>query len=505
MNRLYIYVRMFFLIGCVSLFTSCGNDILDGIPVYEGTLSFVISEGNVQDGRASVDDAAMRTLFETGDKAGVFAVCDGRVVDGFQNLQLTYNANGMWQPTEEVVYCTDMENYTFYAYFPYREDVVFNAAEENPFQEAVQGYEFMADQSSKVLFNRADFMVTSACSIDVNFHSVNLMMEHVGSLVTVELPNSSYVFENVNPVVEPYVMAKAENVTFFVDDVEVSPYFDEQVQSYRLILKTGEAGCMRVEYINNGIPQKVNIDNLKDIAQGQYATYVVDGGVRINRMLLQVGDFFLADGNIISKDVRLTDVQKSQVIGIVYKLGTTETIVSANANWNHAMVIGLTEQQGMKWGTSNAPDGAKWYQPYGLSDLGNTTASNVNLDVLSATGYEHTLAWEQVYKELAFASEFHAVRNNQQENVPASAMSTVWFVPSIREWMDIQESGNDVMVSLVEVGGNELKFPVSNPGYWSTDLRSGSSAWCYTGNASANSIYARGFKDSATFRFILAF
>lgn len=517
MNNIYLALRVTLIIGCITLLASCNNSF-DESNCISHTLSFVISEKDRPDSRSLIDNTTMRTQFEIGDKAGVFAVYNGQIVEGFNNLELTYNANGMWEPSQPIVYNEEIASLIYYAYFPYDANFVFDAGSDKPFATAVANYEFIRDQSSREQFNQADLMLTAECFVDKDFHCITLPMEHVGALVTVELPNSSYIFDNDNPAIDPYVMAKAENVNFLVDRENVSPYFDSETQSYRLILKPGHSTQMKINYTNNGRTQSVDIQELSQINEGEYANFIVDGGAQLHKMLLQVGDYFLSDGNIVSKETKLTVEQKNKIIGVVYKLGTTDAIEKANRNWTHAMVIGLTSKSS-KWGNSGSPTSEQnnagwktWYTSFGLSDLGTTDAKNINLDLLTATGYESTLAWRKVTEPLAiggyeldYTSVFNSIYDSQQNDVPTPLASTSWFLPSVRDWMDVQEAGSDVTTSINNVSGKELIFPASKPGYWTTDLRSGSSGWCYTGIVSDNKIYARGYKDTGTYRWILAF
>ena len=177
--------------------------------------------------------------------------------------------------------------------------------------------------------------------------------------------------------------------------------------------------------------------------------------------------------------------------------------METNPNWKHAMVIGLTEINNSQCGSSNTTS-ANWYQSYGLNDLGSTNASSVELDALSATGYERTMAWESVYANLGnFPSEFHNRYTTQQNNVSTPTMSTTWFIPSIREWMDIQDSNNAVSISIKVINSTALNYS-NGHGYWSSDLRSGTSCWCYNSNK-PNNLNGVGFNSRATYRWILAF
>lgn len=100
--------------------------------------------------------------------------------------------------------------------------------------------------------------------------------------------------------------------------------FDTEIQSYRLIVKANTSETLNVSYTDGDRQNNATINNLANINKGEYADYVIDGGVDlVSGYNLQVGDYYLSTGKLVSKDAELTAQQKAMVIGVVAKLGTT--------------------------------------------------------------------------------------------------------------------------------------------------------------------------------------
>ena len=58
------------------------------------------------------------------------------------------------------------------------------------------------NQSAKADYEAADIMVSTACAIG-QYNAVSLPLKHQKAMVCMELPNSSYIFDNEG--LEPYV------------------------------------------------------------------------------------------------------------------------------------------------------------------------------------------------------------------------------------------------------------------------------------------------------------
>lgn len=320
------------LLACCLV--SCSSDEMEGTAEKnaDGKLTFKVFDENSAASRAVTDGQTMVTTFELADKAGLYVVKGGQVV--VENMPLTYSINGYWEAAEAL----DAAEYSgaqFYAYYPYSDNATFTTGAADPFAAMVAATKATVNQSSKADYEAADIM-TSTATIVGALNTVQIALRHHKVLVCVELPNSSYIFDN--PGIEPYVMAKAENAKFTLDGTTVQPYFDDASQSYRLILEPGQASQLLVTFTNNGEERSYTAENLNAVATGQYAKFVVDGGASLVNMTLQVGDYYCSDGRIVSKDTPASDLPKN-IVGVIFKLGTTDAIRSANSSWSHCLSL----------------------------------------------------------------------------------------------------------------------------------------------------------------------
>lgn len=491
------------------------------------SVSFLLSVGGntSADGprRITTNGATMQTAFTVNDEAGVFAVRGGEIMPRVNNLKLTYNQNGVWVPAAMVPYSEEYNDAIFYAYYPYSDTVTIDLTQDDVFTSVIADFQPSSDQSSAALFGKADLMTTGACRLG-NLHSVSLPMEHRMALATIELPNVSYVF--TNPGVEPYILVSPENVQFKLETGGgLNPYFNEATQTYQLILKPEMQDKLIVSYENAGEELEEEIDQIANIWAGEYARFVIGGGASVTTMTLQIGDYLLSDGTLLSKDdAQAVEANKSKIVAVVYALGTTEGIQSAKPACKHAMALALTEQR-KQWGTvasttaeQNAAGWKTWYTAYGLNDLGTDKNTNIDLGMLVAQGYENTAAWAAVPVGLEIGglqvdvhSVFAATYADWTTAHPAPAVTTGWFIPSLRDWMNIRMASTSLSASLTAADAADLLWNAHEQSeklyYWSSNLRGAAAMWCYTGfgSTAAELIQASGNRDSRYYRFAIAF
>lgn len=504
-------IRKYFFAGLVccavaAVLTSCSADEQTDAPA--SPLRFHLYDANVT--RAATDGQTMTTTFELADQAGLYIVKNGQVL--MSNIPLTYNAAGFWEAATPISASDELKSAQFYAYYPYRADAQFDASSATPFAAMVAAAKPAAKQNTKAEFEAADILVTGAATVG-QYNAVNLPLAHQRALVCMELPNSSYIFDNEG--MEPYVMSKAENVAFTLNGETVQPYFDEASQSYRLIIEPGESAVIKATFTNNGEENSYETADLASMTSGQYAKFVIDGGAQLVNMRLQVGDYYCADGNIVSRDATTVP---ANAVGVVFKLGTTEAIRNANASWSHAVVLALNEKKS-KWGTNSSPSSAQnaagwkyWYKDYNLADQnGVTDKSKLDESIMSEDGYENTLAWRAVPEPLTIGGEtldYTSVMNTVMDEQMAShplpaAITTDWYIPSLVDWRNVEAQLSVVKAQLDAAGAST----VSNDPYWSSNVRGAGSNWCYQMGKStvADRYYPSGLKDSRLFRFIFAF
>ena len=486
--------------------------------------SVVQSNGAAQSAvrRVSTNGKTFATTFTTGDKAGVFAVKDGKVIDAVNNLCLTLNSAGTWVPTHIVPYTEQLGGAQFYAYFPYQEKMTLNLTAEDPFADVLAAHQPAADQSTDAAYASADIMTSAAAALGEN-RTVRLNVQHRMALVSIEMPNKAYQFTNEG--LSTYVLTGADSIVFTLGTTTVQPYFDEQAQRYRFIVRPQSDQTLTISYQDNGAPHTAEITNLADVWAGEFAHYAIDGGADITVHTLQVGDYLLTDGTLVSKDdAEAISAHQADIAAVVYALGTNPGITDLRPACSHGIAVALTEKKD-KWGTigsttseQNAAGWSTWFTQFGMAGLGTSKNNEIDLNSLVAVGYEYTMKWVSVPVDMEIGglkadinSVFAATYAAWAEANPMPAATTEWFIPSLRDWMNIREANDAVAASLAAIGATDFQWNTSAPEdkqyYWSSNLRGSAAMWCYTGFGTTNAelIQASGNKDSRFYRFAIAF
>lgn len=529
MNTIYNRIKMMGLTVMAMLMTvvvtSCSQEEgLSDAPTASDVLHFDISDANASASsstRAATDGQLMITTFQQGDVAGLYIVKDGEVK--YENVKVTLNELNVWEAEHPIVATSDLTGATYYLYYPYSANVTFDINAGNPLQAYADGIIPADDQSTKMDYETADVMVGSTSTVsDGNIISVQL--EHQKSLVYMELPNTSYSFDNQG--LDPYALAKAEDAVFTLGEKEVKPFLDTSTQGYRFIVNPGEENTLKVTFDYNGVKRYYSVKNLSEITASQYAKHVIDGGVKFTHFgTLQIGDYYCADGTLVSKDAA---TKPSNIVGVVYKIGTTESIQETNAYWSHAVVISIDELQG-KWGTSKAPSDAidksktsaitawnSWFTAYGLSQQNATAAASLDESVMAEEGYEVTQKWLNVPDKVTLEGESLDYTSllksnyeawNKSHRLPENC-NTGWYIPSLRDWLNIEGEQDVINGQIEKVGGKVLQsFDYTKNYYWSCNLRSAGLNWNFVLNASTLADRYKPIRVDYNeyYRFLLAF
>lgn len=502
-----------FLFTLLLFLTACSQDNNESaVSAPAEGLRFQLVDANAAAGarRAATDGITMVTTFELGDKAGLYIVKNGQVLKN--NIQLTFNSSGFWTPAETIEATAEISGAQFYAYYPYSASATFDASSSTPFATMVKTVVPPANQSSKAAYEAADIMVSSATAIG-QYNAVTLSLQHQKSLVCLELPNSSYIFDNEG--MEPYVISKAENAKFTLGETAVSPYFDAASQSYRLIIEPGETKALKTTYTNKGTESSYTATNLSEIGQGQYAKYVINGGASLVNMTLETGDYFCADGRIAKKNAPMLP---NNIVGVIFKLGTTESIRSEHGSCSHGVVISLKETKA-KWGNDksttteqNEAGWRYWYRNYNLADQnGQTSAAKLDETLMVEEGFEVTKAWRAVPQPLEIGGiilDYTSFMNETMDawiasNALPAGITTGWYIPSLGDWKNIEAQQTLIAQQLSAAGGTAL----ATAQYWSCNVRAAGSNWCYVLNKTALADRYKGVacNSSVNYRFLFAF
>ncbi|MBQ3070528.1 MAG: fimbrillin family protein [Tidjanibacter sp.] len=547
MKAYQLFLTAFALVA--TLFVSCSQEEPVAPVGAEMPIQITISDAGILSTRA-LTDSEYKTHFETGDAVGLYAVKEGAVVNNIANVRLSY-ADGMWTPAEPILYTTELEGVTYWAYYPYAAESEFDAAAENPFAGKIAAWTIGSDLSTQELYAASDLMTGSAvATLDNGRYTMDLKLHHRMGMLVVELPSTKYTFTNTEPALEPYMVAAA-NPAFTVvageSEQSIVPYYDATTAGYRILLKPETTCSMKGRFEVAGKGQKYTIEFANGVAAGTYELFTVDGGVKEQSLELKVGDYFCADGTIVSYQVGAT--APSNAVGVVCQLGTTEGIQAALPHCSHAVVYALkrTERattEGVNdktdykddaylsiWSTE-APTSAidLWAADYGL--IGEDNKYNSSDDTKVANGYEMTTAWlslplitdkvttkvtdEETGEVTEVESEvqkdvLQIMRATLAGAVAVPSNTTGWWIPSIYECQLLQEQSEVLNASLEGVG--EVLWSDYNSevnaaddkfaGYWTSTLRRRDAMIGYMPEGDAKVAYLTNRKGY--YRFALAF
>lgn len=473
-------------------------------------------------------DKDYATTFTQGDRMGLFAVKDGSLIEGMQNLMMTYNGTG-WTPRTPLLYDEEESaGITYYAYYPYKEGLEnkVNLNGDDFFATIVSEWETGNDQSTQDKYSNFDLMTSGATSVtNINGrHSLQFNLVHRMGLLVIKLPSTEYEFvdndgnpvSNANYQPEPYIISPSE-VKFYIgsvsEDNQLNPY-KLDANFYHLMINPQKAKNVIGQF--NGRQYTVETTN---VSAGKYKRFLVDGGQRVYQHFLQVGDYYCADGNIVSKEKAAPE----DCIGIVCYVGETRPSMLYNEipaqsdallrdypTCNHGLVLALNETGVMKFADTksynlgNLFKEKDWMSQYITLADAHATGSLTNNYI---AGYNNTKVMERLINEII--SETPAVSSTaisyvlqelkkQTENAAPSSVSTDWFMPSAHELRLIFDN-YDLLNNSLSNTGKDILTDV----YWASTERNASNQWVY----SSSKKYDFTGKTSTTyrFRFILAF
>lgn len=499
----------------------------------ENTVRFRLTDERTAMTRADIggdDKTSVTTTFIENDKAGLYVVSNGSVK--YENVKLTKNEYGFWEP-ETLIPASELAGAQLYAYYPYTEVPTFDASAAKPFQTMVDARTPRADQQDKYDFEDSDIMITEATTLNVSDNTVNLILKHQKSLMYIELPFEAYKITNTDAkgnTMAPYALCSSSDAVFSMNGEIIKPYWHDLSLSYRFIVEPGKDYNIEVTYKyyddqNDGVSKKASLSGV-NIASGKYTRYTIDNGVQyIGSWTLEVGDLYCSNGKLAKTKA---DVETgAEVRGIVFRIGTTDSIQAANNRWSHAVVLGLSEYKNEKWysegdipeyengiawfykhDASDAPswrsEWRNWHTKHGFNTITQkkvittegTEANVPDEDLLPDDGYESSQKWMKLTSLTIAGISKPAVDNfisninkYSNDNKLPGNINSGWYVPSLQDWRYIEGETSTLDTQLNDVGGTKtiwMAKPTSNDRYWSSNVRTHSTMWAYRGNKELN-------------------
>lgn len=374
-----------------------------------------------------------------GDAVALYTVlADGTLA---QPVKLTLGSDGQWTPALEH---TDGNRY--FACYPWQEkfngEVDASATDDQHFfAQAIAGWVPVADQSDPATGVKNSSLMTAAGAVTASESGATLRLSFTPrmALVSLSFPKTVYHFDN-SPAIADY-------------EVPISnPLFKDHIPqtaangSYLYVVNPQLATTLSGLY-NGQTSWSVETG---EAAAGKINRNAIGKNTEVNHTL-QVGDFFLADGTLLSKDADAATIAASPVIGVVYQLDPNrigEADKKALGGVVHGQVISTwqltptSQDSPLQWSTYGG--GERDESSIGLKpipDLTANLATNVRLADNAIDGYYYTT---QILTERATDVErglyplFSQVK--QFANLvggPLVNCTTGWYLPAIGQWFDV--------------------------------------------------------------------
>lgn len=502
--------------------SSCRQEVVPGETDGSDAQPFLIavtdggyaSEATDDTGKAGsrATENGYTTAFTAGDRCGLYIVRGDEIV--YDNICLTATAdadgNLTWQAPAGTNLGGGLPDEYYFLYYPYQTDMtdkvtVANAASDDAatfFAPLVSGWQPKADQSDYNDYTASDLMTASGTTSYADGKlSLSFCMTHRMAMAVIEMPETVYRFEDQAPY------------TVFSATAEFNGNYQPCLMadgSYHYLVKPkvpGEDATLTGSYDSGNRMFAITPSIAK---AGNYKTYKVDGGYR--ETTLQVGDFYMKDGTLLSKDVQLTEAQKATCAGIVFWVGdatiTDPALKRDFPQCKHGLAVSLKETTSAWQSYYDSQSSIQsWAETQDFYTQGGYYA--LNKDVVFGTGsrgdiqgYNNT----QILKayNVAFAGSYPVTILNNFGAITGGVTlpedkTSGWYLPSLRELVELYNAKKAVNQSLAAFGSNSQLS--SSSSYWSSVEYSSENAWnVYLGGEIAGSL-----SKTSSYRVRLAF
>lgn len=424
--------------------TSCScDDIIESRPGATAPLSIAIEDAGFIGSRA--EESGYTTVFTPGDRVGVFAVKNGQILVENACLQAVAGTDGKvtWQPTG--TFPGDAQA-TYFAYYPYVETlpaaIDATAADARQFFAAVAAaWPVAADQSSYESYTASDLMTASAtAAADGSLHFV---LNHRMALAIVQFPTTRYVFTN-EPAIPDYVMMSAKNVEF-----KGAQLLEKKADATYAYILNPAAAPAAISGSYGEAPTQREWSFTPSVKEGTVNVYNIDRKLGKGEIKhhLQLGDFFLSDGSLLSKDAPVEEVHNADVVGIVCninpdRIGADEK--AALGGVAHATVLSVFDAKYgannmLTWSNTKRDETAIGFKLV----CGETGAESVVLADEEVSGLRNTNLIRNK-RPAAFATgeyeAFIAAVNHGKDKSNYSqlaSLTTGWYLPTLAQWLDV--------------------------------------------------------------------
>ena len=531
-----VFASAFLLSGCSESELLSGND---NVETNRPALTIEVSDGGyapaageksaTREKPATCDNPATRatendytTQFTADDKIGVFAVKDGAIVDGVNNLCLVATTTTAPDGSTSLVWQTEDGNTpkiqagaAYYAYYPYQSTLNGDLVPGTPAPEAaaffanvISNWSPSTDQGTYTAYTSFDLMIAKGTT---SGKTLSFSMLHQMALVVIDLPKTKYTLTDAASRPLPEYILDAPDTKF---NTFTPCWMGDGTYRYLINPAASQSTTLSGSY-TNATPATAEWEFTANVPASQYKKYVVDNGsatVIVKPHQLQAGDFFMKDGTLLSKETNpLSNVQKAACIGIVYWVGSDafdeDPLLKRDyPGCKHGLVVALQDAGDGMWSNEYEMITTEW-----INKDSNPYNGTVNLqETNKRCGYSNTVALTDynagMYNSVVVSSDRKRVLpidaiQQYAKNHPAPANSSGWYFPSVMELKYVcWGQGNDEGISgrdnlntyINKVGGTSF----NDDYYWSSteDWYFHDIAWCV--RFSSGRVITNGSKDN---------
>lgn len=423
------------------LLVSCTQEEFPAVQDKAQQLTISVTDGGytsaVENMKTRVETRAVEngytTEFTEGDACGFYMMRGGKPV--YSNVKLTAEKDAatggiMWK-TDGTTLAAGMDGESYYLYYPYQADMAGKTAtpaegavmtDAEFFKPLIDGWQPGDDQSTHAAYTASDLMTAGGSTTGTgNTIHLSFAMKHRMALAVIEMPKTVYKFIDAN--VPDYTVGAEATFTGTAKPLRMADgTYRYLVHSSMPTIEGCYDGGNREFTITTSAPHPI---------KGEYKRYKVDGAVEtIRNYILQVGDFFLADGNLMPNYAEAYDVQTANVVGIVFQTDPSR--------------IGQAEKDklgGNVHGLVMAVKNATTFQSWGLfgtdEDLAKCETKARNYSDISGYGNcEHIRANRGNFDRYP---AFKAA-DGYNTTCPVPATTTGWYLPASGQWWDILQN-----------------------------------------------------------------
>ena len=394
------------------------------------------------------------TEFTEGDACGLYVVRGTQTL--YSNVKLTAEKDAatgdlVWKSENTTPLMGGLSDEHYYLYYPYQADMSGKTAtltgsaltDTEFFAPLVSAWQPQDDQSTHAAYTASDLMTAEGIATPDANNTLNLSfpMTHQMALVVIEMPKTVYKFTSTN--YPDYTTDTEAEFTGAVQPLRVTN------DTYRYLVNSQATSSPTIEgsYDDGSKEFTVSPSNL---AAGHYKKYKVNGLTELTKSYaIQPGDFLLANGNLVPKEISLTEEQKASVTAIVFYVGHHEN----DASDYSATRIGQKKCHGYAVALQDATT-TNIYCMWGVYDKelglyisGTNNVGNPDIDwngysntqkIVNAAGGEQNLNKDT---EAGYPATWYAVVYYESKT-PAPPKSSGWFLPSIGQMQRVHKQGN---------------------------------------------------------------